>query len=61
MNAKAENPIPVQFSKVEEIDKVSPSGVASSGKPFAEPEISFPIDVIGATTFSQFSESGVSN
>ena len=61
MTVKTENLNPVQLSPVEEIDEVSPSGVASSRKAFVEPEISFPIDVLEATTFFQFSESGVSN
>jgi len=61
LNAKTENLNPVQCSLVEEIEEVSPSGLATSRKMFVEPEISFPVDVLEATTFFQFAESGVSN
>ena len=61
MKTKTENLNSVQFSQVEESEKVSPSAVASSRKAFVEPEISFPFDVLEATTFFQFTDSGVAN
>jgi hypothetical protein len=35
--------------------------VSESKKPFVEPAISVPVDVLEATTFFQFSESGATN
>lgn len=57
MNAKTENLNHVQFSQVSENEEVSPAGQTASRKAFVEPEVSFPIDVLEATTFFQFTDS----
>jgi hypothetical protein len=46
----------VQFPEVVESDEV---GLAASRRAFVEPEVSFPVDVLEATTFFQTTESGV--
>ena len=61
MSAKTENLIPVQFSQVNETQGIPKDGADPSKKAFVEPEVSFPVDVLEATTFFQFTESGVSN
>ena len=53
MNNKTENPTPVQISRETE------EGAAPAAKrPFVEPEVSFPIDVLESTTFFQGTDSG---
>jgi hypothetical protein len=54
---KTENLIPVQLSKVNE--GAQPTEAAAPKKAFVEPEVSFPIDVLEATTFFQLTDSGV--
>ena len=61
MSAKTENLIPVQFSRVEETEGHPTEVAATSKKVFVEPEVSFPVDVLEATTFFQFTESGATN
>jgi len=56
LSTKTENLIPVQFSQVEEVEGARES--AASKKEFVEPEVSFPIDVLEATTFFQLTDSG---
>jgi hypothetical protein len=56
---KTENLIPVQLSQVNEVEKVRPADAAPNKKAFVEPEVSFPIDVLEATTFFQLTDSGV--
>jgi len=58
LNTKTENLIPVQFSQV--IDEVAarPSEPVAQKKEFIEPSVSFPIDVLEATTFFQVTDSG---
>ena len=58
MNTKTENLIPVQFSRVEDEDAAKPSETAAGKKQFVEPTVSFPIDVLEATTFFQLTDSG---
>lgn len=58
MNTKTENLIPVQFSRVEDEDAALPSGHVAEKKLFVEPAVSFPIDVLEATTFFQLTDSG---
>lgn len=58
MKTKTENLIPVQFSRVEDEDAVRPSELAAEKKQFVEPAVSFPIDVLEATTFFQLTDSG---
>lgn len=58
MKTKTENLIPVQFSRVEDEDAVRPSELAAEKKTFVEPAVSFPIDVLEATTFFQLTDSG---
>ena len=61
MSAKTENLIPVQLSRVDETESISTDGSDLSKRTFVEPEVSFPVDVLEATTFFQFTESGVTN
>ena len=58
MNTKTENLIPVQLSRVEDEDAVNPSERAAGKKQFVEPAVSFPVDVLEATTFFQLTDSG---
>ena len=58
MNTKTENLIPVQFSRVEGEENAQPSEQAADKKKFIEPAVSFPIDVLEATTFFQLTDSG---
>lgn len=59
MTTKSENLFPVQPSQVNETVKSSTGGeVASGKKAFVEPEVSFPIDVLEATTFFLNTDSG---
>jgi hypothetical protein len=59
--AKTDNLIPVQSSRVNEPEGIPVEGADLSKKPFVEPEVSFPVDVLEATTFFQFTESGATN
>ncbi len=61
MITKTENLIPVQLSRVDEVENVQPTEAAASKKAFVEPEVSFPIDVLEATTFFQLTDSGATN
>ena len=58
---QTENLNPVQLSQVEESENVQPVEAALSRKAFVEPEVSFPIDVLEATTFFQLTDSGATN
>ena len=58
MKTKTENLIPVQFSRVDEAENVQPPEAPAGKKAFVEPEVSFPIDVLEATTFFQLTDSG---
>jgi len=61
LSAKTERTGPVQSSRANEVE-VTPTAVGDpTRKTFVEPEVSFPVDVLEATTFFQFTESGVSN
>ena len=60
MITKTENLIPVQLSQVNEAENVQPTEAAVK-KTFVEPEVSFPIDVLEATTFFQLTDSGATN
>ncbi len=57
MITKTENLIPVQLSQVNEVENARPAEAAGR-KAFVEPEVSFPIDVLEATTFFQLTDSG---
>lgn len=61
MITKTENLIPVQLSQVSEIAGTQPADAAVQKKTFVEPEVSFPIDVLEATTFFQLTDSGGTN
>lgn len=61
MNTKIENLNSVQFPEVNETDESAKSGAPPSRRAFVEPEVSFPVDVLEATTFFQFTESGATN
>jgi len=57
---KTENLNPVQLSQVNETESaLQPE--ADGKKTFVEPEVSFPIDVLEATTFFQLTDSGATN
>jgi hypothetical protein len=58
---KTENLIPVQLSRVEDEDAVRPPDGASTKKQFVEPTVSFPVDVLEATTFFQLTDSGATS
>ena len=61
MLKQTENLIPVQLSRVNKVENIQPAEPAASKKTFVEPEVSFPIDVLEATTFFQLTDSGVTN
>ena len=61
MTAKTESLNPVQLSSVNEPEGTSAAGADLPRKTFVEPQVSFPVDVLEATTFFQFTESGVTN
>jgi len=58
LNNKTENLTPVQFSRVEDEGTPRPPELAAGKKQFVEPAVSFPIDVLEATTFFQLTDSG---
>jgi hypothetical protein len=61
LSAKTENLNPAPLTHVNEPEGITADGVNPSRKTFVEPEVSFPVDVLEATTFFQFTESGVTN
>ena len=58
MNTKTENLTPAQCSRGADEDTARPSERAADKKKFVEPAVSFPIDVLEATTFFQLTDSG---
>jgi hypothetical protein len=54
MNPDKQNP--VRLAQVEEFEREGEA--ADLKKPFVEPEVSFPVDVLEATTFFQVADSG---
>jgi hypothetical protein len=58
LSTKPENQNPLRLSQVEEFRKEE-EAPAPRKKPFVEPEVSFPVDVLEATTFFQAAASGV--
>lgn len=59
MNKKTENLIPVQLSRLEDEEAAhTPERTAQQKRTFVEPAVSFPIDVLEATTFFQLTDSG---
>lgn len=61
MTTKTENLIPEQLSEVTEFEARETTVNADGKKAFLEPEVSFPIDVLEATTFFQLTDSGATN
>jgi hypothetical protein len=61
LEAKSENVNTVHIPEVAAADQTAGAGVATVRKAFVEPEVSFPVDVLEATTFFQTTESGVTN
>ena len=61
MIKKTENLIPVQLSQVNEVETAQAAAASPAKKTFVEPEVSFPIDVLEATTFFQLTDSGATN
>ena len=58
MNTKTEYLIPEQSSRVDYEDTARPSERAADKKKFVEPAVTFPVDVLEATTFFQLTDSG---
>ena len=58
MNTKTENLIPEQLSRIEDEETAQPMERAADKKKFIEPAVSFPTDVLEATTFFQATDSG---
>lgn len=57
MSTKPDKQNPARLTQVEEYE---PEGKAAVLKrPFVEPEVSFPVDVLEATTFFQDADSGI--
>jgi hypothetical protein len=57
LSNKTENLIPVQLSRVEDFEADARENRPKK-KEFVEPEVSFPVDVLEATTFFQLTDSG---
>ena len=58
MTTKTENLIPEQLSQVKEFEGRESAVGPTGKKAFVEPVVSFPIDVLEATTFFQLTDSG---
>ncbi len=58
---QTENLIPVQLPEVEGAAEAARDGAAPARRAFVEPEVSFPVDVLEATTFFQSTDSGPTN
>jgi hypothetical protein len=58
LSNKSENLIPDQPSPVEAVDAAPNKDAHTRRKEFVEPEVSFPVDVLEATTFFQLTDSG---
>ena len=56
MSTKPDKQNPVRLSQVEEYE--GEGEAAKLKKPFVEPEVSSPVDVLEATTFFQVADSG---
>lgn len=61
MTTKTENLIPEQLSQVTECEALEAAEIATGKKTFVEPDVSFPINVLEATTFFQLTDSGATN
>ena len=57
MSTKPDKQNPADLSQTEEREGEGEAAVPR--KPFVEPEVSFPVDVLEATTFFQAADSGV--
>lgn len=57
MSTKPDKQNPARLSQVKEQEVEDESVVLK--KPFVEPEVSFPVDVLEATTFFQDADSGI--
>jgi len=56
LSTKSDKQNPVRLPQVEEFEREGEA--AECKKPFVEPEVSFPVDVLEATTFFQVADSG---
>lgn len=56
MSTKPDKQNPVRLPQIEEYEREGET--AGRKKPFVEPEVSFPVDVLEATTFFQVADSG---
>ena len=61
MNTKTEDMNNGQLPTACETGEALSADVAPPKRAFVEPEVSFPVDVLEATTFFQFTESGATN
>jgi hypothetical protein len=58
LNTKSNDSTAAQFAQVNEVEEVTPAERTAAKKAFVEPEVSFPVDVLEATTFFQLTDSG---
>lgn len=56
MSTNPDKQNPVRLPRIEEFEREGEA--ADRKKPFVEPEVSFPVDVLEATTFFQVADSG---
>jgi hypothetical protein len=56
LSTKPDTQNPVRLPQIEEYERKVET--ADHKKPFVEPEVSFPVDVLEATTFFQVADSG---
>ena len=56
---KTEKLNPVQLPEVKEAVETAQDAAATVRRAFVEPEVSFPVDVLEATTFFQAADSGL--
>jgi hypothetical protein len=61
LTTKSENLIPEPLSQITEFESSETAVNPAGKKAFVEPEVSFPIDVLEATTFFQLTDSGATN
>ncbi len=58
MKNKSESLNPARLSTVSEVNEAPAPESPAERKAFVEPEVSFPVDVLEATTFFQLTDSG---
>jgi hypothetical protein len=58
LSTKPDTLNPVRLSQVEEFEAGGAADTTARKKTFVEPEVSYPVDVLEATTFFQLADSG---